>query len=184
FTATNVTRGTNTSRSQVLFDFNGDGNVDWFRSAPPGLVVDLGDGHGGFAENSLTFAIPGTGSNDNASFLPGDFDGDGKIDLLVLVGGNYDGTPGKTLYWHNNGDMTFTDMTAAAGIPANGTIAKGIGDFDQDGDTDFIAITNMSMPPVIYLNDGHGHFTVKPNAISGVAGGSLDYTSWGTAGVT
>jgi hypothetical protein len=184
FTATNVTRGGNSSRSQVLFDFNGDGNVDWFRSAPPGLVVDFGDGHGGFTENSLTFAIPGTDSNDNASFLPGDFDGDGKIDLLILVGGNYDGTPGKTMFWHNNGNMTFTDMTAASGLPANGTIVKGVGDFDQDGDLDLIAIQNFSMPPVIYLNDGHGHFTVKPNAISGVAPGTLDYTSWGTAVVT
>ena len=40
FTATNVTRGGNTSRSQVLIDFNGDGKVDWLRSAPPGLVID------------------------------------------------------------------------------------------------------------------------------------------------
>src|SRR5262249_60480100 len=70
------------------------------------------------------------------------------------------------------------------GLPGNGTIAKAIGDFDQDGDTDFIAIENKSMPPVIYLNDGHGVFTKKAGAISGVAAGSLDYTSWGTAVTT
>src|SRR5262249_27720018 len=170
--------------SQVLFDFNGDGKVDWFRSAPPGLVVDFGDGAGNFTEGSLTFTIPGTDSNNNASFLPGDFDGDGKIDLLVLVGGNYDGTPGNTMVWHNNGDLTFTDVTASSGLPANGTLVKGIGDFDQDGDLDLIAVQNKSMPPVIYLNDGHGHFTMKANAISGVAPGTLDYTSWGSAIVT
>src|SRR5262249_27789038 len=102
----------------------------------------------------------------------------------VLVGGNYDGTPGKTLLWRNNGDGTFTDVTASSGIPSNGTIAKGIGDFDQDGDVDFIAIENKSMPPVVYLNDGHGVFTKKAGAVSGVASGSLDYTSWGTAVVT
>lgn len=184
FTATSVTRDGNTSRSQVLFDFNGDGKVDWFRSAEPGLVVDFGDGNGGFTAGSKTFAIAGTDSNDNASFLPGDYDGDGRIDLLVLVGGNYDGTPGKTLYWHNNGDGTFTDMTASAGLPANGTIAKGIGDFNQDGKLDFIAIENKAMPPVIYLNDGHGGFVKKANAISGLPAQSLDYTSWGTAVTT
>src|SRR5262249_15827314 len=81
-------------------------------------------------------------------------------------------------------NLTFTDMTAAAGIPANGTIAKGIGDFNQDGTTDFIAIQNKSMPPLIYLNDGHGHFTLKPGAISGVAPGSMDYPSGGTAVTT
>ena len=181
FTPTSVTRDGNTSRSQVLFDFNGDGKVDWFRSAEPGLVVDFGDGNGGFTAGSKTFTIPGTDSNDNASFLPGDYDGDGKIDLLVLIGGNYDGTPGAIEYWHNNGNMTFTDVTASSGLPTNGTIAKGIGDFNQDGDLDIIAIENMSMPPVIYQNDGHGNFTKKANAISGVAAESLDYTSWGTA---
>jgi hypothetical protein len=184
FTPTSVTRDTNTSRSQVLFDFNGDGNVDWFRSAPPGLVVDFGDGHGNFTEGSKTFTIPGTDSNNNASFIPGDFDGDGKIDLLVIVGGAYDGTVGKTMVWHNNGDMTFTDITAASGMPANGTVVKGVGDYNQDGKLDFIATENKTMPPVIYLNDGHGNFVKKANAVSGVAPETLDYAFWGTAVVT
>jgi hypothetical protein len=184
FTPTSVTRGTNTSREQVLFDFNGDGNVDWFRSAPPGLEVDFGDGKGNFTEGSLTFTIPGTDSNNNANFLPGDFDGDGKTDLLILTGGGYDGTLGKTMVWHNNGNMSFTDVTASSGLPTNGFVAKGVGDFNQDGSLDIIGIQNKSMPPLIYLNDGHGHFTLKPNAISGVAPESLDYTAWGTAIVT
>ena len=184
FTPTTITRDGNSSREQVLFDFNGDGNVDWFRSAEPGLVVDFGDGHGNFTQGSKSFTIPGTDSNNNASFLPGDFDGDGKTDLLILVGGNYDGTPGKTLVWHNNGNGTFTDVTATSGLPANGTIVKGVGDYNEDGSLDLIAVADKSMPPVIYLNDGHGHFVVKPNAISGVAPESLDYTSWGTAVVT
>ena len=117
FTATNITRGGNTARSQVMIDFNGDGKVDWLRSAPPGLVVDFGNGTGGFTEGSLTFTVPGTTSNENASFLPADFDDDGDIDLLVLTGGGYDGTLGKTSYWRNNGNLTFTDVTASAGIP-------------------------------------------------------------------
>jgi glucose/arabinose dehydrogenase len=184
FTATNVTRGTNTSRSQVMIDFNRDGKVDWLRSAPPGLVVDFGNGSGGFTEGSLSFTIPGTTSNENASFLPADFDGDDDIDLLILTGGGYDGTVGKTAYWRNNGNLTFTDVTATSGIPTNGTIARGIGDFDQDGDTDFIALENKSMPPVIYLNSGQGVFTKKTGAISGVGSGTLDYSAWGTAVTT
>src|SRR5436305_15352747 len=40
------------------------------------------------------------------------------------------------------------------------------------------------MPPVIYLNNGHGVFTKKPGAISGVAPGTLDYAAWGTAVTT
>lgn len=184
FTATNVTRGGNTSRGQVMFDFNGDGKVDWFRSAPPGLVVDFGNGAGGFTEGSLTFPIAGTTSNENANFLPGDFDGDGKTDLLVLTGGGYDGTMGKTAVWRNNGNLTFSDVTAGSGLPTAGFLVKGIGDFDHDGDLDVIGIQNKSMPPRIYLNNGQGQFTLKANAISGVGAGTLDYAFWGTAVTT
>jgi ASPIC and UnbV/FG-GAP-like repeat len=181
FAATNITRGGNTARSQVMIDFNEDGKVDWLRSAPPGLVADFGNGAGGFTAGSLTFTVSGTTSNENASFLPADFDDDGDIDLLIVQGGGYDGTLGKTSYWRNNVNLTFTDITASAGIPANGTIAKGIGDYDQDGDTDFIAIENKSMPPATYLNNGQGVFTKKPGAISGVAAGTMEYSYWGTA---
>ena len=181
FAATNITREGNTARSQVMLDFNGDGKVDWLRSGPPGLVVDFGNGSGGFALNSLTFAVPNTTSNENASFLPADFDDDGDIDLLVLTGGGYDNTNGRTAYWRNNGNMTFTDVTGASGIPLNNVLAKGIGDFDQDGDTDMIAVENKAMPPQIYLNNGGGVFTKKVGAVTGAGSNGLDYSAWGTA---
>jgi hypothetical protein len=139
-----------------MIDFNRDGKVDWLRSAPPGLIVDFGNGTGGFTEGSLTFIFHGTSSNENAIFLPADYDDDGDIDLLIQTGGGYDGMIGKTCYWRNNSNMTFTDVTASSSIPANGTIARGIGDLDHDGDSDFISIENKTMPPVIYLNNGQG----------------------------
>jgi hypothetical protein len=141
----------------------------------------LGNGNGTFALNSLTFAVPNTSSNNNASFLPADFDDDGDIDLLVLTGGGYDNTSGRTAYWRNNGNQTFTDVTGSSGIPLAGVLAKGIGDYDQDGDTDFIAIENRQMPPAIYLNNGSGVFTKQAGAVSGVGSGALDYSAWGTA---
>ena len=181
FMATAVTRGGNTARSQVLFDVNRDGRVDWLRGAPPGLHVDLGNGSGGFAEASATLAIPGTDSNNNANFLPADLDGDGDVDLLALVGGGYDDTAGRTAFYRNQGSLSFVDATAGSGLPASGTVIKGVGDLDQDGDTDLIGIENKKMPPVIYLNNGAGAFTRVADAITGIPAGNLTYSAWGTA---
>jgi hypothetical protein len=186
--ATTITTDGNSARTQILADFNRDGNVDWLRAAPPGVQIDFGDGAGGFAQDAFSLTIPGTDFNDNANIVPGDFDGDGDIDLLVMAGGGYDDTDGHTDLYRNdgllNGKPQFSKQTAAAGLPADGLIVKGVGDFDLDGDLDLIAIENRKLPPVIYWNNGHGVFTRDATAISGVAADTLTYASWGTAVMT
>ena len=183
--ATGLTREGNTGRTQVLADFDRDGNVDWLRAAPPGIEIDLGDGLGNFAQDSISIAVPGTGTNDNANVIPGDFDNDGDIDLLVMVGGGYDDTNGRTHYYRNDGLVggvpQYSDQTAASGLPVDSLVVKGVGDYDTDGDLDLIGIYNKELPPVVYRNDGHGLFTLIADAISGVDARSLTYAAWGTA---
>jgi hypothetical protein len=181
---TSITTDGNSARTQVFADVNRDGRADWIRAAPPGLRIDLGNGTGGFTMNGASVTIPGTGVNDNANVLPGDFDNDGDTDLLVMVGGGYDDTAGKTNYYRNDGPLQWTVQTSAAGLPADGTVAKGIGDYDLDGDLDFIAIENKRLPPVVYRNGGSGAFTRVANAVSGVSAGTLNYSTWGTAVTT
>lgn len=177
---TTVTTNGNSARAQILADFNRDGRVDWLRAADPGFRIDFGDGAGGFVNDSFSFAIPGTSANNNANLIPGDFDGDGDIDLLVMVGGGYDDTDGNTDYYRNDGVLQWTKQTAAAHPPA-GVVVKGVGDYDLDGDLDLIVIEHRRLPPVIYRNDGHGTFTRVVDAIAGVPAGTLTYSSWGTA---
>ena len=183
--ATDMTRDGNTARTQVLADFNRDGRVDWLRAAPPGIEIDFGDGSGGFAQDSYSLTIPDTDSNNNANVIPGDFDNDGDIDLLVMVGGGYDDTNGRTYYYRNDGAVggvpQYSDQTAAAGLPADGLVVKGVGDYDLDGALDLIGIQDKQLPPVVYRNDGQGAFTVVADAISGVASSGLTYAAWGTA---
>jgi len=69
-----------------------------------------------------------------------DMDGDGWTDLLIA--GDF-GT--SRLFW-NNGDGTFTDGTAAAGVgtEANG-MGMAVGDYDGDGDPDWF-VTGLYDP--------------------------------------
>jgi hypothetical protein len=60
----------------------------------------------------------------------GDYDNDGYPDIYVT---NF----GKNILYHNNGDGTFTDVTAKAGVAAGGWSASaGFFDYDNDGKLD------------------------------------------------
>jgi enediyne biosynthesis protein E4 len=60
----------------------------------------------------------------------GDYDNDGYPDLYIT---NY----GKNILYHNNGDGTFTDVTAKAGVAGGGwSESAGFLDYDNDGKLD------------------------------------------------
>jgi enediyne biosynthesis protein E4 len=60
----------------------------------------------------------------------GDYDNDGYPDIYVT---NF----GKNILYHNNGDGTFTDVTAKAGVEAGGwSVSAGFLDYDNDGKLD------------------------------------------------
>ena len=78
---------------------------------------------------------------------------------------------GKSYYYHNNGDGSFTERTAEAGF-AN-TLGKSLAvaewDFNSDGWSDLVVV-NDGEPDLLYLNNGDGTFTEK-GVESGIAYG-------------
>jgi hypothetical protein len=132
-----------TGTGAAIFDYNGDGANDVFIAngtvfspgAPPShSQLYRSDGKGRFTEVGRQAGFTRTGWAQ-ASCV-GDFDNDGKPDLLVTYYGP------NSLY-RNRGDGTFTDVTAAAGLPVSGT-RWGSGcafiDYDRDGYLDiFVA---------------------------------------------
>ena len=72
----------------------------------------------------------------------GDFDNDGYPDMLVT---GY----GRTILYHNNGDGTFTDVTAKAGVADEGNWSTSAGwfDYDKDGYLDLLICNYIQWTP-------------------------------------
>jgi hypothetical protein len=177
FEGTRIERGTNTARRQAMIDLDRDGKVDWLRGAPGRIIVERGDGKGGFV---VARAIPvGDSGRAEVLCLPIDIDGDGLIDLLVEWG-HYGSPPSNSRIFRNDGKMTFTDVTKKCGLVLTGISIKGAGDVNRDGFPDLFVLENKV--PQIYLNDGKGRFTKKAGALRGMDKATRPaYASWGLA---
>ena len=91
-----------------------------------------------------------------------DYDRDGLIDIYFLNGAPLQGTEVDTLprnaLYRNNGDGSFTDVTARAGVGDLGHgLAVTVGDYNNNGYPD-LYISNFG-PNVLYRNNGDGTFT-------------------------
>jgi len=157
--------------------------------APTGTVNHLleNNGDGTFTDITDTAGVAGDGRHAIACSFA-DFDNDGFLD--VTVGNTYDDWgmriptfrnveyPGleHNYVFHNNGDKTFTNVSATDGIEnvsnmtnAAFTWAIAATDLDLDGDADILCADNQGGPSTqrseergwlrFFQNDGSGNFT-------------------------
>ena len=99
-------------------------------------------------------------SNGHHGVSVGDADGDGLDDLYVAQPA---GLPNRL--YRNRGDSTFEDITDQAGVGVLDDTAESLfADIDNDGDQDLVLAT--ATRPLLFLNDGKGHFTPVPDAFT------------------
>jgi hypothetical protein len=150
----------------TVADYDGDGRLDIFKTNFSDDTSTLYHNNGDGTFEDKTFPA---GFGLNTKYLGWgvmffDFDNDGWPDLLLVNGHVYPEVDSahlgsefrepKILY-HNNGNGTFTDISASAG-PGITTVssARGlaVGDLWNDGRIS-VVVSNMNAPPMLLVNE-------------------------------
>ena len=134
-----------------IADFNNDGHQDFARTANAECTVGLGNGIGGFS------VLPSSTLGGDFSTKSGDFNGDGKLDLV------------KSGYT-NNAFVNLGNGLGSFGVATNIPIglyarAAAVGDFNQDHYLDFLTANSIDNTVSVRLG-GVNEIDVKGSGIT------------------
>ena len=156
--AAGVTDTWGRGRSVAWGDFNLDGLPDLLLgNLKTDLVLYKNNGDQTFTDVAAAAGLGGL-RFDEADFA--DYNNDGYPDIFCTDVQEF-GSNSDHLY-KNNGDGTFTDVTAAAGIqPLSNGRSLAWGDYNNDGYLDLFITrgTDVAMKQTLYKNNGNGTFT-------------------------
>jgi len=201
------------ARACAVGDYDKDGLDDLVVGFQGRVVVYRNQGKGRFQDVTAQTGIRVEGLPLGIVFV--DYDHDGDIDLYVSRFVDFplgpDGafnfpfnsqTAGANVLWRNNGNGTFTDGTAAAGLAGDAPgIAALPGDFNNDRAVDLI-LTGWRNSASVFSNSREGAFrsgstadvwkSPFPSPAAGVVAFDLDkdgwmdlaFTHWGQPGLT
>ncbi|HEY4300097.1 MAG TPA: FG-GAP-like repeat-containing protein [Candidatus Didemnitutus sp.] len=143
-------------------DVNNDGRLDIYVcrfNAPNLLYINQGDGT--FREEARAFGLDVNDASVMAAFC--DYDRDGKLDVFVQTNhpdSTAESHAQRNYLFHNNGDGTFSDVSATAGLRGKAQGHSAIWwDYDGDGWPDLYVANDFSAPDQLYHNNADGTFT-------------------------
>lgn len=153
-------------QSLVAADFNRDGQVDLAAETQFGagneIIVFPGDGNGSF-RTPVSIWIE-DGESPNPQLMVGNFNGDKKADLAFTMQSTAfgpctpSGCPSQLVVLLGNGDLTFQMV-----LPMNvflGAFPFGVGDLNNDGNSDIFGIDIASGEFDVIDGSGSGNLTL------------------------
>ena len=168
----------------VFGDYDNDGDLDLYVTNYGQNVLYRNNGDGTFTDLTEKAGVGDTRWGTGAVF--GDYDNDGDLDLYVPNYIEHDldklaeaqktsmqygqsvprklnphsFEPQDNVLYRNNGDGTFTDVTAELSVesPGGRSLQAIFTDFDLDGDLELYVANDLS-PNFLYRNNGDGTFT-------------------------
>jgi hypothetical protein len=169
-----------------MVDIDSDGYLDiyvsvsgpeWSQPDDRANLLFLNNGDRTFREAAAAYGIADTGFSTHGAFLDADRDGDLDLFLLTNDPGGFSRGEGErrpaglrsqspTSYdrlYRNNGDGTFVDVSAEAGIVRDVGFGLGVSvaDLNRDGWPDLYVSNDDTPNDVLYVNNGDGTFTNK-----------------------
>ncbi|MCC7265003.1 MAG: VCBS repeat-containing protein, partial [Candidatus Latescibacteria bacterium] len=141
-------------------DYDNDGDPDLYVTNNGANLLYRNEGNGTFAEVGSSAGVADAGYGTGAAWA--DYDNDLDLDLYVVNYGS------ANLLYRNNGNGTFTEVGANAGVADVGN-GYGVawGDADNDGYLD-LYVVNYGSANRLYRNHGNGTFS-DLGAAAGVA---------------
>jgi hypothetical protein len=186
--AAGVALGDRVCTGATFADYDRDGRLDLFvTSTRGGNVLFRNLGGGKFKDVTKQAGLSHIGHSQTAVFF--DFDNDGRLDLYLtntaewtseeydrasryFIGKGDFGSVGLSrkehnILYRNNGDGTFTNVTARAGLAGTGWSGDAVAfDYNDDGHLDLF-VACMFGRCQLYRNNGDGTFTDVTLAVLG-----------------
>lgn len=144
------------------FDYNNDGHIDMYiakcgqgGSGVGGNIDQLLKNNGNGTYSNVAAAANMANAEQTWSGAVGDFNNDGWMDVIVGVNSS---SNGYTNVKKNNGDGTFSSVTAGSGYDVSTALGREYvaQDFDNDGFLDVLGSGNNIM-----FGDGNFHFVLN-----------------------
>lgn len=166
-----------------VVDINSDGFSDLYCSVLGGPLVSdttihnllfINNGDNTFSERAADYGIGDNGSTTHAAFL--DYDNDGDLDLYLINSSSEDFGRDRFIrpehegvhprlsdvFYKNNGDGTFTNISVEAGIyPEGYGLGIAVDDFNDDQNPDIYVSNDIFTNDKLWINTGNGYFENK-----------------------